>query len=464
MSTYYDILGLEPGASQAEIKKAYFRLVRQHSPESDPEQFQKIREAYEQLKKGGETQDQPVFPPLSDPWAGKMLEQIEKYRREKNREMFRDACEEAWRLFPQDIQFLYLLVIAQRQCGNTGKAVKNGELLVGKEPENKWFHRELALSYFERGFTQKAIFACEKAYELGCRDNDFLLTYAMECDSYGERDKGIEVLLGIARQDKKWSREDIPELVEAYMGLLKMSSHKSGGTFLEVLQDLCRIVEQYKLYLTEHMPDIAMMLAHGCGWQYAGVAERQMAERIFEIMEKTCNDEQDRDMITGTKNEFGYLRILADVRIGETLESAYEVYFNLVEMDDYTRRYALTDVQLCMLEERQEILEQAEVLKQDYPEYYERIKDFIERLEEGRNLVFLKDSLLKTYQRMQPNFNGGFYYEKYPQEKERMQGKVISDGTTDEPYVRGAKKIGRNDPCACGSGKKYKNCCMKKKG
>lgn len=27
-----------------------------------------------------------------------------------------------------------------------------------------------------------------------------------------------------------------------------------------------------------------------------------------------------------------------------------------------------------------------------------------------------------------------------------------------EPYVRG-EKIGRNDPCPCGSGKKYKKCC-----
>jgi len=24
------------------------------------------------------------------------------------------------------------------------------------------------------------------------------------------------------------------------------------------------------------------------------------------------------------------------------------------------------------------------------------------------------------------------------------------------------KKVGRNDPCPCGSGKKYKNCCLKK--
>ena len=29
---------------------------------------------------------------------------------------------------------------------------------------------------------------------------------------------------------------------------------------------------------------------------------------------------------------------------------------------------------------------------------------------------------------------------------------------------RKSKKIGRNDPCPCGSGKKYKNCCMKKIG
>ena len=28
-----------------------------------------------------------------------------------------------------------------------------------------------------------------------------------------------------------------------------------------------------------------------------------------------------------------------------------------------------------------------------------------------------------------------------------------------EPYRREHPKIGRNDPCPCGSGKKYKNCC-----
>jgi len=29
-----------------------------------------------------------------------------------------------------------------------------------------------------------------------------------------------------------------------------------------------------------------------------------------------------------------------------------------------------------------------------------------------------------------------------------------------EPYVREEPKVGRNDVCPCGSGKKYKKCCI----
>ena len=29
-----------------------------------------------------------------------------------------------------------------------------------------------------------------------------------------------------------------------------------------------------------------------------------------------------------------------------------------------------------------------------------------------------------------------------------------------EQFVRSAPKIGRNDPCPCGSGKKHKKCCL----
>jgi uncharacterized protein YecA (UPF0149 family) len=28
--------------------------------------------------------------------------------------------------------------------------------------------------------------------------------------------------------------------------------------------------------------------------------------------------------------------------------------------------------------------------------------------------------------------------------------------------TQGKQKVGRNDPCPCGSGKKFKNCCLRK--
>ena len=34
-----------------------------------------------------------------------------------------------------------------------------------------------------------------------------------------------------------------------------------------------------------------------------------------------------------------------------------------------------------------------------------------------------------------------------------------SDGTVKKQPVKKGQKVGRNDPCPCGSGKKYKKCC-----
>jgi len=45
----YAVLGLERRATPAEIKRAYFELVRQYSPETNPEAFKQVRAAYEKL-------------------------------------------------------------------------------------------------------------------------------------------------------------------------------------------------------------------------------------------------------------------------------------------------------------------------------------------------------------------------------------------------------------------------------
>jgi DnaJ-class molecular chaperone len=46
----YLMLGLEPEASEEQIRKCYLALVKAHPPEHDPQRFQDIAKAYERIK------------------------------------------------------------------------------------------------------------------------------------------------------------------------------------------------------------------------------------------------------------------------------------------------------------------------------------------------------------------------------------------------------------------------------
>ena len=56
------------------------------------------------------------------------------------------------------------------------------------------------------------------------------------------------------------------------------------------------------------------------------------------------------------------------------------------------------------------------------------------------------------------------HYKLFKADVKKKNDKKIKQGkTADSEYVSSppAPKVGRNDPCPCGSGKKYKKCCLK---
>ena len=46
----YMVLGLDNRATAEEVRQAYFRLVRVYTPEAHPEEFKRVRAAYEALR------------------------------------------------------------------------------------------------------------------------------------------------------------------------------------------------------------------------------------------------------------------------------------------------------------------------------------------------------------------------------------------------------------------------------
>ena len=50
MRTAADILGVAPNATPEEIRAAYLQKIREHPPETSPEEFERIRDAWEALR------------------------------------------------------------------------------------------------------------------------------------------------------------------------------------------------------------------------------------------------------------------------------------------------------------------------------------------------------------------------------------------------------------------------------
>ncbi len=50
MAQPWEVLEVSAEASPEEIRTAYLRLVKQHPPETAPEVFEQIRDAYEQMR------------------------------------------------------------------------------------------------------------------------------------------------------------------------------------------------------------------------------------------------------------------------------------------------------------------------------------------------------------------------------------------------------------------------------
>ncbi len=61
MSDPYQVLGVSTDMDDAAMRRRYLELVRQFPPEKCPQQFAKIREAYEQLRDPAERLERELF-------------------------------------------------------------------------------------------------------------------------------------------------------------------------------------------------------------------------------------------------------------------------------------------------------------------------------------------------------------------------------------------------------------------
>ena len=462
---YYQILGISAGADKKEIKKAYFKLVRQYPPEKEPERFQEIREAYENLMSQEESQAGSLVMEVPDhPFAAKMLSQIQELMRLHQYEKASRTAQEAIRLFGDSEGFLYYLALSQRRGGHPGKAARNLEELVKLYPDKAPYRRELAVAYMDRGYGRKAYDAFGKAYDVGARDDEFILLYAMCCKEREKGPRAAALLREMVERKDRNLRDTMGEMLEAYAGLFVLCLDGSCGEVHEIVAGFGRLIDRASAWLDEYedvVTEVAVVMMMACS------ADANMgvpaADDVFSKLQRRFHSHKLEDFRQAMYKDRQRTAIDRDERLSMIVKAGYEAFVDIpeeLEDDAQAIRYMQADVQLCLMEEWPRICGELEIVKEDYPEYYEALGGFLKQMENMEKVPVFRNKLLKEYDRIYPMMEEGYYYEMYPQKRLKTE-KVSWNSGVEGTYMRQGRKIGRNDPCPCGSGKKYKNCCGK---
>jgi hypothetical protein len=99
------------------------------------------------------------------------------------------------------------------------------------------------------------------------------------------------------------------------------------------------------------------------------------------------------------------------------------------------------------------------------PAQHRRLLETLAAEQSGMGTVFNAADVRKTYaagggEKEWEQFADPWAFYAPDAIEERQQHWAKIDAAEPETFVRAGPKIGRNDPCPCGSGKKYKKCCL----
>lgn len=434
--SYYDLLGVENTAGAQQIKRAYYTLVKKYPPERFPEEYKELRAAYDTLSNEKKRADYDQDRSMPET-AAYLFDQAKKLQRSGRYEGVAEIYEQILRMHPDLPRMQVELANAYEKQNKYGKAITVWEKLCKAEPENAEYAYGLAGAYEHRSWNRKAEAQYHRVLELDSGNTDCwvrLTELHLNSDDYEEarlvckqgidaiKERGkesvrlytIAVMLYVDRDTKA---------AERYLCSITQMM-RTGGDLddnrEEIVDLLLRIAKRSrKLGFVRHIREMAATLP------YIGENMRKeldTAERVVELE---------------TLSEHGFSDLF------------YDLFATLLEDEDCEEtRLDLMAIECNLLADirvyRTELLR----LRKEYPSLYAIHAAFF------NEILAARDTQKLLYRRLKILSKKGLQPVNFMEEDDE-------EGFDDAPVqpVRTGPKIGRNDPCPCGSGKKYKKCC-----
>ncbi|QAA35341.1 tetratricopeptide repeat protein [Clostridium manihotivorum] len=477
MKNLYEVLEITPQASKEEIKKAYFKLADKYSVDRYEVEATKIREAYETLINDKTREQYDSISSLSNSIndnynkALVLLEQGD----------LKSAIKTLESILKEDSNLIFIKSILG-QCyiknNNSGKAIKLFEELVQADQNNAAFEGYLGDAYFLRGWQKKAVTAYTRAVELD-QDNVSLWLSLSDANvlagNYEESKVILEKALSIERD---YRANSIIHL--RFMTLeLSLGNDIEADFHLNKLIELSKTDDEAKNNLAWDLSNVSTYFLNLGVGSIAGKLNTA-ALSILPNDEKLSKEKADIDKFN--QNFDLFQELMNDKNIKQEIEILIGLKVlpdSMLDAGETTKEDMASLNEYQILLNYEDFKSSIKHLKDKYSELYALKADFFEKASNSSE----KKSLLEQYEKDLAKYTS-FLDDLVDNEVQAADEEVavaldeiVEEAKTEErevlfrnydeknepstPYVREEPRIGRNEPCICGSGKKYKKCCGK---
>ncbi|MDR2743501.1 MAG: DnaJ domain-containing protein [Treponema sp.] len=433
MKSLYDFLGVEKTADQTQIKRGYFNQVRKYPPERFPEEFKALRAAYETLsdeKKRTEYDRIGAMPPI----VAAVFQEAQKANKlglhAEASDLYRRILKRDPRLTKVREEYAWSL----KAEGKSGKAVEVWESLCEQEPDNPEYAIRLAQSYVSRGWNKKAIVQFRRALKID-RSNADCWSEMLYCMVASNEAKEARQVCREALEAVGENRDHIPLYIHAFL-LLAGDDKNSAQRYLQKILALMRAgLATEAMNIQEALPE---MLNSLFAFDMADLFPyiQDMADLLPDKSRMLLGSLEEAKQVYEIESleEKGYSDLIHDLLVAMA-----------GKFDSDEERQQQLIMEWIILSEQNTYRPQLARLKKEFPDLYALHKDFFDeamRTHNPEKMMMERDKKLDKLKARNPDWKDD------DEDEEKL-----------EPLRRDAPKIGRNDPCPCGSGKKYKKCC-----
>lgn len=440
-SNYYDILGIPPNSLTIEIKKAYFSLVRKYPPERYPEEFKKIREAYNTLssEEGRKTYDSSISGRIGNEYYDKAVEAYDEDNYSEAVSLFKKFLE----ISPGSQAARNLLGLCYFHMDDFSSGIDIFKSLVRDFPKESSYICNLGSGLTRKGALKQA----EEAFKTSLRlDSSDIHIWSELSFCYLKQNKYAK-----AREALLQGIRHCGEDTSTYMKLINID------IAVQNMEDLNKDVSRLEKLAQENEE-----LRDNTAWALTDIASScigkmpEFAAKLLAKAKKLKPDEKEikslhREASKANKLQEPFERMYKDPAIHLWIKDILKgIIFG------YGSEIQEMDLSICerlLIRKPQHVVSSVKRLKSEYPEIFNTHKKFLQTILDNPSGSNIDERELKSDMRRADILTGN---NEIP-----SHGDIPLDDVFIPPMQAiNSDRTGRNDPCPCGSGKKYKKCCL----